>query len=80
MYAYLRSQERSDDPASPVASGMLLYPSVGRHVDEAATIQGHRIRFATVDLTADGPAIRERLLSLAGAGHQPSPISAAIDP
>ena len=67
LYAYLRSQERSDDPASQVASGMLLYPSVGRHVDEAATIQGHRIRFATVDLTADGPAIRERLLSLAGA-------------
>lgn len=68
MYAYLRSQEGSDDPLSQNASGLLLHPSVGHDIDEAATIQGHRIRFATVDLAADGPAIRERLLSLAGAG------------
>ncbi len=72
MYAYLRSQERSDDPMSQHASGLLLHPSVGRHVDEAATIQGHRIRFATVDLAAEGPAIRERLLSLTGAHSPPS--------
>ncbi len=68
MYAYLRSQERSDDPRSQNASGMLLHPSVGRDVDEEATIQGHRIRFATVDLAADSTAIRDRLLSLVGAG------------
>jgi len=72
MYAYLRSQESADDPLSQNASGLLLHPSVGRHVDEAATIQGHRIRFATVDLAAEGPAIRERLLSLAGAHSPPS--------
>ena len=66
IYAYLRSQERDDDPPSLNASGLLLHPSVGYDVDEAATIQGHRIRFATVDLAADGPAIRHRLLSLAG--------------
>ena len=68
MYAYLRSQERDDDPPSLNASGLLLHPSVGRDVDEAATIQGHWIRFATVDLTADSMAIRRRLLSLVGAG------------
>ena len=67
MYAYLRSQERADDPRSQNASGMLLHPSVGRDVDEEATIQGHRIRFATVDLAADSVAIRSRLLSLVGA-------------
>ena len=67
MYAYLRSQERADDPLSQNASGLLLHPSVGRDVDERATIQGHRIRFATVDLAADSVAIRRRLLSLAGA-------------
>ncbi len=67
MYAYLRSQEHSDDPLSLNASGLLLHPSVGRHVDEAATIQGHRIRFATVDLAADSMAIRRRLLTVVGA-------------
>ena len=66
MYAYLRSQERSDDPLALNASGLLLHPAVGRHVDEEATIQGHRIRFATVDLAADGPAIRRRLLAVVG--------------
>ena len=64
IYAYLRSQERQSDPLSLTASGMLLHPSVGREVDEAATIQGHRIRFATVDLTADSLTIRNRLLKL----------------
>ena len=67
MYAYLRSQERADDPLSQNAAGLLLHPSIGRHVDEEATVQGYRMRFATVDLAADGPAIRERLLSLADA-------------
>ena len=66
MYAYLRSQESDDDLPSLNASGLLLHPSVGRDFDAQATIQGHRIRFATVDLAADGPAIRRRLLSLAG--------------
>ena len=64
VYAYLRSQERQSDPLSFTASGMLLHPSVGQEVDEAATIQGHRIRFATVDLTADSLTIRNRLLQL----------------
>lgn len=68
MYAYLRSQECADDPLSQKTSGLLLHPSVGQAVDEEATIQGHRIRFATVDLAADSVAIRSRLLSLVGAG------------
>ena len=65
IYAYLRSQEKSSDPLSLTASGMLLHPSVGEEVDEAVTIQGHRIRFATVDLAANSMTIRNRLLSLA---------------
>ena len=68
IYAYLRSQESDDDPLSLNASGLLLHPSDRYDVDGAVTIQGHRIRFATVDLAADGPAIRRRLLSLVGAG------------
>ena len=65
IYAYLRSQERPTDPLSLTASGMLLHPSVGEEFDEAATIQGHRIRFATVDLAVDSLAIRHRLMFLA---------------
>ena len=65
MYAYLRSQERDDDPPSLDAAGMLLHPSVDSDVDEAVTIQGHRIRFSTVNLAAASRAIRDRLLTLA---------------
>ena len=70
IYAYLRSQERKTDPLSLTASGMLLHPTVGEDVDEAATIQGHRIRFATVDLAAEGRDIRNQLMSLALDGWQ----------
>ena len=65
MYAYLRSQELDSDPRSLDSSGLLLHPSVGEDVDESAVIQGHRIRFATVDLAADSTAIRARLIALA---------------
>ena len=34
-------------------------------VDEAVVIQGHRLRFATVDLTASHADLRARLLQLA---------------
>lgn len=61
IYAYLRSQEKQEDPLSYTASGLLLYPSVGNAVDEHTTIQGHKIHFATVDLAADSPSIRKRL-------------------
>ena len=65
IYAYLRSQERRSEPLTLTSSGMLLHPSVGEEFDEAVTIQGHRIRFATVNLAADSLSIRNRLLSLA---------------
>ena len=65
MYAYLRSQESDSDLRSLDSSGLLLHPSVGEDVDESAVIQGHRIRFATVDLAADSTAIRARLIALA---------------
>ena len=69
IYAYLRSQEHDGDSLSMNASGMLLHPSVDGDVDEAATIQGHRIRFATVDLAADSLSIRSRLLFLVHSGR-----------
>lgn len=65
MYAYLRSQEDTGDPLWRTATGVLLYPSLGVDYDAAATIQGHRIRFATVNLAADTPTIRCQLLRIA---------------
>ena len=70
MYAYLRSQVGSGDRMADRASGLLLHPAIGEAVDETAVIQGHPIRFATVDLTASSNAIRARLLDLC----EPTPL------
>lgn len=64
IYSYLRSQAGRGDPAADRAEGLLLHPSVGEMVDETAVIQGHPIRFATVDLTAPVLTIRQQLLKL----------------
>jgi 5-methylcytosine-specific restriction enzyme subunit McrC len=69
IYAYLRSQEQPEDPTCPwnAAAGTLLHPAIDRHVDESVTIQGHQIRFVTVDLSAKPQSIRRALLEAAGA-------------
>lgn len=64
IYAYLRSQAGRGSLVEDRAEGLLLHPSVGKDVDEAAVIQGHPIRFATVDLAAPGREIRQRLLNV----------------
>ena len=67
IYAYLRSQVGSGDPLADSATGLLLHPAIGRTVDESVDIQGHRIRFATVDLAATPSDIRAQLLRLVAA-------------
>jgi len=64
MYAYLRSQEDRGDRLDSDAEGVLLHPSVGEMVNEWAIIQGHRLRFYTVDLGADAKTIRSQHLQL----------------
>jgi 5-methylcytosine-specific restriction enzyme subunit McrC len=64
IYAYLRSQVGRGDALADSASGLLLHPSVGPQVDQIVVIQGHGMRFATVDLTASAASIRSRLLCL----------------
>ena len=64
IYAYLRSQVGRGDTLADCASGLLLHPTVGDAVDETVVIQGHGIRFATVDLTASPGEIRSQLLRL----------------
>jgi 5-methylcytosine-specific restriction enzyme subunit McrC len=76
IYAYLRSQVGRGDPRADQASGLLLHPSTGEMVDEMVAIQGHRIRFATIDLTASATEIRSQLLNCvclwpgSAAGHE----------
>ncbi len=67
LYAYLRSQETAADPLSHHSTGVLLYPAIDACVDESATIQGHRIRFATVNLAAKTQTIRNQLLRIVDA-------------
>jgi 5-methylcytosine-specific restriction enzyme subunit McrC len=64
MYAYLRSQVGRGEFSAEHAEGLLLHPSVGKTLDETVSIQGHKIRFATVDLAASARAIRSRLLEM----------------
>ena len=64
IYAYLRTQEHEEDPLSDRADGLLLHPSAGENVDEAVKIQGHAIRFATVDLAATACEIRRQLVDM----------------
>ena len=64
IYSYLRSQENDSDPMASNATGVLLHPAVAEMVDEAVVIQGHSIRFATVDLAAKAIDIRQQLLAM----------------
>lgn len=69
IYAYLRSQEGTGKPFADVSEGILLHPSIGGEImNEAAVIQGHKIRFATVDLAAEAKEIRKHLLYVVGDG------------
>ncbi|NEJ80342.1 5-methylcytosine-specific restriction endonuclease system specificity protein McrC [Rhizobium leguminosarum bv. viciae] len=64
LYTYLRSQEQAGDPLSFSASGMFLHPVLDGDLDETVRIQGHEIRFATVDLVGSTSSIITRLKSL----------------
>lgn len=61
IYAYLRSQV---DLEPRPAEGVLLHPTVDEPVDEAAIIQGHVVRFATVNLAGQPEAMRADLLRI----------------
>lgn len=67
LYSYLRSQAGRGDPCADTAEGILLHPSLDRHVDEAVTIQGHRLRFVTIDLSLRARELRQALLNIVAA-------------
>ena len=68
IYAYLRSQERAEDSLSANAEGILLHPAIDADVDETVRIQGHDIRFLTIDLAKPTHEIIARLRSIPQSG------------
>lgn len=64
MYSYIRSQEETESHLSEPVRGILLHPATGSSVYEEATIQGHKLVFATVDLMKDSMSIKQELLAL----------------
>lgn len=66
MYAYLRSQEHLSEPHR-AAEGILLYPTVQDTVSETVELQGHQIRFESIDLRLNWQGIHASLLTMTGA-------------
>lgn len=64
IYSYLRSQVGCGDVLADATEGILLHPAVNRHLDENVIIQGHRLRFVTVDLAAKPIGLRNALLDI----------------
>lgn len=64
MYAYLHSQVGRGDALADRASGVLLHPAIDQAFDETVVIQGHPIRFATVDLAVPPSQIRAQLMRI----------------
>ena len=64
LYSYLRSQERPDDPLSLSAEGMLLHPAIEVNIDESVELQGHIVRFVTIDLAKPTNVVIEQLRRL----------------
>ena len=64
MYAYLRSQEEPANPLTLDAEGILPHPTVDCDLDETVRIQGHDIRFLTVDLALPTADIVKRLRAI----------------
>ncbi len=64
IYAYLRTQERLNELSSLTSEGMLLHPQIGGAVDETMYVQGHMLRFKTIDLMAPSSDFENSLLNI----------------
>jgi 5-methylcytosine-specific restriction enzyme subunit McrC len=63
LFSYLKNAA-GKDPTFQAAEGILLYPQVHYSLNASFSIQGHRVKVATVDLTQPWPMIADRLLAL----------------
>jgi 5-methylcytosine-specific restriction enzyme subunit McrC len=66
LYAYLRTQEATTLGQGWCSEGMLLHPHCGEAVDAYVDMQGHRLRFKTIDLMGSAEDFERQLLAL---GH-----------
>lgn len=64
LYAYLRTQEAATLGQDWCSEGMLLHPQCGGVVDVYVDMQGHRLRFKTIDLMGSAEEFEQQLLIL----------------
>lgn len=64
IYSYIKTQEDSKDAFIRKTDGLLLHPAIDQTIDEFAFIQGHCLRFRTVDLTQSSESIQSELLAI----------------
>ena len=66
LYAYLRTQEGKLHAQGVLRSeGMLLHPQYGQALDAYVDMQGHRMRFKTINLMSSADEFERQLLSIA---------------
>ena len=70
MYAYFKNLARRGGNDA-TAQGMLLYPTVNKHLRLIYDIDGHRIRICTIDLGQHWAAVKEELFSLVAGTEDP---------
>jgi 5-methylcytosine-specific restriction enzyme subunit McrC len=61
LYTYLRTQEELVFEKGWKSEGMLLHPQVGGVVNEHIDLQGHRMRFKTIDLMCSSEELEIQL-------------------
>ena len=64
LYTYLRSQEKQEISQTLNSTGMLLHPTIDTSLYEEVLIQGHRFRFATINLMSHPRDLTTDLLNL----------------
>ena len=65
LYAYLRTQEEQLLAQGIERSeGMLLHPQCGKALDAYVDMQGHRMRFKTINLMSSAEEFEQQLLSI----------------
>jgi|JI10StandDraft_1071094.scaffolds.fasta_scaffold57735_2 5-methylcytosine-specific restriction enzyme subunit McrC len=61
LYTYLRTQEKLGNENGWKSEGMLLHPQVDGVVDEHIDLQGHRMRFKTINLMCSAQGLEHQL-------------------
>lgn len=64
LYTYLRTQEETTKDQGWRSEGMLLHPQYGPGLDAFVDMQGHRLRFKTIDLQGTAEEFEAQLLGL----------------